>query len=250
MLQALEHALDRRCRADAVDAGAHEGAGRLFAAVAAHRSEDVLAGQEAGRLPERVDHRKFVLRRRKQRVDRLSEIGVDRDRGEARLHGVGDAEPFQRLLRRAHLRFAGRGHVDEDRDEDEERIAEQAEKAEAEGEGLADLGGDVGRARSAEPHRQQGMQNPPAVHRKGGDEVEHGEKDVGRGDPADQRQAGIVDLREQPWAQRAQRQGEREADDEIDGGPGERDDQLLARGRGMLATPPIGSRVTSGDWMP
>ena len=29
-------------------------------------------------LPERVDHREFLLGRREQRVDRMAEIGVDR----------------------------------------------------------------------------------------------------------------------------------------------------------------------------
>src|SRR5208282_2407677 len=42
-LQALENALDRRRRADAVDARAHERARRLVAAVLAHCAQDVLA---------------------------------------------------------------------------------------------------------------------------------------------------------------------------------------------------------------
>ena len=132
-------------------------------------------------------------------------------------------------MRRAHLRLPGRGHVDEDRDEQQQRIAEQAEKAEAEGEGLADLGGDLGRQNPADPHGEQRVQNPPAVHRKRGDQIEDDEKNVGRGEPAHQRQMRIVDLGELARAHRAERQRQREADDQIDGGPGERDDQLLAR---------------------
>src|SRR5271157_2075684 len=44
-LEAVEHAFDRRRRADAVDARAHERARRLLAAMLAHRAKDVLAGQ-------------------------------------------------------------------------------------------------------------------------------------------------------------------------------------------------------------
>ena len=132
-------------------------------------------------------------------------------------------------MRGAHLRLSGRGHVDEDRDEQQQRIAEQAEKAEAEGEGLADLRGDLGRQNAAEPHRQQRVQNPPAVHRKRRDQIEDDEKDVGRGEPAHQRQMRIVDLGEFARAHGAKHEGERQADDQIDGGPGQRDDQLLAR---------------------
>jgi hypothetical protein len=92
--------------------------------MAAQRGEDVLAGQEANGLPEGVDHRKLVLRARQQRVDHLTQIGVDRDRREARLHRLADRQTPQRLVRDAHLGFARRGHVDEDRDEDQQWIAE------------------------------------------------------------------------------------------------------------------------------
>ena len=158
--------------------------------------EDVVARQQSGRLAERVDDREFVLRRRQQRVDRLAEIGVDRDRREARLHRVADAHPLERLLRGAHLRLGGRGDIDEDGDEQEQRIAEQAEKPEAEGEGLADPCRDLGRPRAADPHRQQRMQHSPAVHRKGRDQIEDGEKDVGDRETPDEREVRIVDLRQ------------------------------------------------------
>ena len=55
---------------------------------------------------------------------------VGRQRSEARLHRLGDAEPARRLVDRRHLRLARGGDVDEDRDEDQQRIAEQAEEAE------------------------------------------------------------------------------------------------------------------------
>src|SRR5579863_8102264 len=53
-LQALEHALDRNRRTNAIDARAHECARRLVAAMLAHRAQDVLAGQKPDRFAERI----------------------------------------------------------------------------------------------------------------------------------------------------------------------------------------------------
>ena len=196
--------------------------------MALDRRQDVLAGEKADRLRKSVDHGKFVLRRRQQRIDSLAERGLDADRGEPRLHRLADRKPFQRLLRRAHLRFAGCGDIDEDGDEDEQRIAEEAEEPEADGEGLADPGGDVGRPLGPHPHRQEGVQNAAAIHRKGGDQIEEREKEVGRRKPPGERQADVVDV-EVPRVEGAERGDQRKRDDEVDGRPGEGDHELLPR---------------------
>ena len=50
--------------------------------------------------------------------------------------------------------------------------------AEADGERLADAGGDPGGAHPVEPHRQRRAQHAAAVHREGGQEVEEREHQV------------------------------------------------------------------------
>ena len=164
-----------------------------------------------------------------QRVDRVGEARVGRQRGEARLHRLGDAEPARQLVDRRHLRLARGGDIDEDGDEDQQRIAEQAEEAEQEGEGLADRGGDAGGARPAEPHRQQRPQHPAAVHRKGGDEIENGEKQVGVGEAGEERHARVVEPRQIGGIERADEQQQDEGDDEIDRRSGDGDGEFLRR---------------------
>ena len=149
--------------------------------------------------------------------------------GEARLHRLADAEPARRLVDRRHLRLSRGGDIDEDGDEDQQRIAEQAEEAEAEGEGLADRGGDAGGARAAELHRQQRPQHPSAIHRKGGNEIEDGEKQVGVGEAGDERHLRIVEPLEVGGIELADEQQQNDCDDEIDRRPGDGDGEFLRR---------------------
>jgi len=127
-------------------------------------------------------------------------------------------------------------------------IAEQAEEAEQEGEALADRSGDAGGARPAELHRQQRPQHAAAVHRKGRDEIENGEKQVGVGEAGEERHAAVVEPRQIGGIERADQQQQDDGDDEIDRRPGDGDGEFLRRLSGSacrLATPPIGSSVTS-----
>ena len=70
----------------------------------------------------------------------------------------------------------------------------------------------------------------------------------------DQRHAGSsICVAVRPGRNEPISENERDGDDEIDRRPGDGDDEFLARlfgSRVVLATPPIGSSVTSGDWMP
>ena len=68
---------------------------------------------------------------------------------------------------------------DEDGDQEEDRVAHEAEDAEADGEALADAGGDPGGAHPVHAHGERGAQHPAAVHGEGGQEVEDGEHEVG-----------------------------------------------------------------------
>ena len=89
--------------------------------------------------------------------------------------------------RRVHLttaRLGRRGEIDEESDENEDRKAvKQAEEAERESKGLADMRGDARRlVRRVEPHGESGAQHAPAVHRKGGNHVEEREEQIRRGE--------------------------------------------------------------------
>ncbi len=229
ILKPLEGGFDRRLRADAFDARAHHVARRLFPAMFSKRRENILAGDKADRLFECVDDRELVLGGCEKRVHRLPEIGVDRDRSEARLHGLGRRQAFERFVRRAHLRFSPRGDVDENRDEDQQRVAEQPEEAQRESERLTDLGRRRCGLPVPEPHRQQRMEHTPAIHRKSRDQVEHRQKDVRRREPRRKRQVRIVDLGQVVAMERTDDNEKPDPDDEIDGRASERDRELLHR---------------------
>ena len=81
----------------------------------------------------------------------------------------------------------------------------------------------------AELHRQQRPQHPSAVHRKGGDEIENGEKQVGVGEAGEERHARIVEPRQIGGIERADQQQQDEGDDEIDRRPGDGDGEFLRR---------------------
>ncbi len=64
-------------------------------------------------------------------------------------------------------------------------LPNRPKKAEQERHPLADRSRDFGGSHVAEPARQQRAQHSPAVHRKGGDQVEHREEQVDDGKPVD-----------------------------------------------------------------
>ena len=86
----------------------------------------------------------------------------------------------------AHLdeaRLLGRADPDEQRDEHQEGIREEADEAEEQRHRLARGRGDPGRPVVVEARRERGAQDAAAVHRKGGEQIERGEADVGEQDP-------------------------------------------------------------------
>ncbi len=80
-----------------------------------------------------------------------------------------------------------------------------------------------------ELHRQQRSQHAAAVHRKGGDEIEDGEKQVGVGEAGDERHARVVEPRQIGGVERADQQQQDDGDDEIDRRPGDGDGEFLRR---------------------
>ena len=127
--------------------------------------------------------------------------------------------------------FALRGKKDEDGDEDQEWTAvEEAEKPENESQPLADAGGDLGRPPPAEAEGEERAQDTPAVHRKGGDEVEQDEGDVGAGHPGEEAVGRVIEMRHRAGIEGgAEREVEDERYDQIDQRPGEGDDDLFRR---------------------
>jgi hypothetical protein len=94
------------------------------------------------------------------------------------------------------MRFRRSGEIDENGDEDQKRIAEQAEKAEDEGDALTDHGGDFRGADIAEPGGKQRPQHPPAVHWKRRYQIEQREKQIHRRQPVDHADIGAFNCGE------------------------------------------------------
>jgi len=69
----------------------------------------------------------------------------------------------------------------------------RSDDAKREGHALADESRDFGRAYVTKARREQGAQDPSAVHGKGRDHVEHGEKQIHRREPIDHRCIGAFD---------------------------------------------------------
>ncbi|MBK6405453.1 MAG: hypothetical protein IPF66_10645 [Holophagales bacterium] len=100
-------------------------------------------------------------------VDDLADVLVRVERQVVLVVGVADAERRQDGARLLLGPLLPRPHEDEERDDDEDEVpAENAEKAEGEGDGLSDAGGDPGGAGEAHLQGQARAQDPAPVHRE------------------------------------------------------------------------------------
>ena len=189
--------------------------------------EYVLTHDEANRLSESVDNRKFVLRGRKQRFDRGGQVRFDWNRVEARLHGVAHGKPARCLVEGGHLRLSPGGDINKDRNENQERIAKEAKKAERKCQDLPQGGRELRRSGVAEFHREEGMENAAAVHRKSGDHIEKNQEDVDGGEPCKKRDAWIINMCQGAGLNRAKDEEEEKGDDDVHHRSRDRDRKFL-----------------------
>jgi hypothetical protein len=68
------------------------------------------------------------------------------------------------------------------------------------------------RSNIAEFHREEGMENTAAIHRKSGDHVEKNQEDVDGGEPSEKRDPRIVNVRQGAGLHRAKDEEEEKGD--------------------------------------
>ena len=191
--------------------------------------EYVFAHEEANRLSESVHHREFVLRGRKQRFDRRGQVRFDRNRGKARLHCIAHRKPARRLVEGGHLRLSPGSDINKDRNENQEWIAKEAEKAERKCQDLPERGRELRRSGVPEFHREEGMENATAVHRKSGDHVEKNQENVDGGEPCKKQDAWIFNPRQIVGLDRSDDEEEKKGDDDVHHRSRDRDREFLRR---------------------
>ena len=77
---------------------------------------------------------------------------------------------------------------------------------------------------------EQRAQHPAAVHREGGDHIEHGEEEIHRREPVDHRETRTLDGRKAGLVEpRSRQRDEHKGDDDIDRRAGDGDEEFLVR---------------------
>ena len=127
-----------------------------------------------------------------------------------------------------HRCFLLRAHENEERNEDEEGVTEKSKDAEENSQRLADERRNVRRAQIIHSHGKDRAQNPSAIHRESGNEIEKNEANINRGQLRKHRHARRVQvLKIRHGGAMAEIKSQENGDSHVDQRSGNRDEQFL-----------------------
>jgi hypothetical protein len=236
-LQPPERPFEHLGRRGGLEARGRRAANGRLAPPVAERSHQIGPGEDAHQTTA-FDHREVLLKALEDVIDRALQRVVRRERLESRDHHPADRDAGERRLELDHRRFGSRADPDEQRDEDQEGVGEESDQSEHQGEATADLGRDPRRPDVVHAQGEQRTQDPAPVHRKGREQIEHGERDVDPREPADE--AAVERWNRGKRRRRHRRRHQREeqhGQPDVDGRSREGDEQLLPRVIGHALEP-------------
>jgi hypothetical protein len=202
--------------------------GGVCGSVCGETGDKIRAEEHADEIAFAVENGKVMLRPGEKGIDGILKSGVFAEGAKIGNHGVADAEMTGGLADLDGLAFLGGGKIDKDGDEDEDGLhTHEGEEAADEGDGLADMGSDIGGAGVVHAAGEEGAQDASAVHGEGGDHIEEDEEDVDAGEIG-KNGRGIVEVGEVfGGGQAAEDEEEDCGDDDVDEGARHGDDEFL-----------------------